>query len=71
MLPGQFQVDETGKQIGHIPLTVQWQGGEKIIVTPEDFAERRAHAADAALGRARLDRNSDGEMTEARAWRIV
>ncbi len=39
VLPGQYQVDETGKQIGHIPLTVQWQDGQKVIVTPEDFAE--------------------------------
>src|SRR5918995_799264 len=39
VLPGQFQVDENGKQIGHIALTVQWQDGEKLIVTPEDFAE--------------------------------
>jgi branched-chain amino acid transport system substrate-binding protein len=39
VLPGQFQVDETGKMIGHIALTVQWQDGEKLIVTPEDFAE--------------------------------
>jgi branched-chain amino acid transport system substrate-binding protein len=39
VLPGMFQVDETGKQIGHIPLTVQWQEGQKVIVTPEDFAE--------------------------------
>ncbi|MCD6029209.1 MAG: branched-chain amino acid transporter substrate-binding protein, partial [Thermomicrobiales bacterium] len=39
VLPGTFQVDETGKQTGHIPLTVQWQDGEKLIVTPEDFAE--------------------------------
>jgi branched-chain amino acid transport system substrate-binding protein len=36
VLPGTFSVDETGKQVGHIPLTVQWQGGEKIIVAPED-----------------------------------
>jgi hypothetical protein len=39
VLPGQFQVDEAGKQTGHIPLTVQWQDGEKLIVTPADFAE--------------------------------
>jgi branched-chain amino acid transport system substrate-binding protein len=39
VLPGQFQVDENGKQIGHIPLTIQWQDGEKLIVAPEDFAE--------------------------------
>ena len=36
ILPGEYKVDETGKQIGHIPLTVQWQGGEKVIVAPED-----------------------------------
>src|ERR687898_390155 len=39
VLPGQFQVDENGKQTGHIALTVQWQDGEKLIVTPEDFAQ--------------------------------
>lgn len=36
ILPGEYRVDETGKQIGHIPLTVQWQDGQKIIVAPED-----------------------------------
>lgn len=35
ILPGGYKVDETGKQTGHIPLTVQWQGGEKFIVAPE------------------------------------
>jgi branched-chain amino acid transport system substrate-binding protein len=39
VLPGQFQVDENGKMIGHIALTVQWQDGAKLIVAPEDFAE--------------------------------
>jgi branched-chain amino acid transport system substrate-binding protein len=39
VLPGKYQVDENGKMIGHIPLTVQWQGGQKVIVTPQDFAE--------------------------------
>lgn len=36
VLPGEYKVDDTGKQIGHIPLTVQWQSGEKIIVAPKD-----------------------------------
>jgi len=36
VLPGVFQVDENGKQIGHIPLTVQWQSGQKQIVAPEN-----------------------------------
>ncbi|MBA2278709.1 MAG: amino acid ABC transporter substrate-binding protein [Chloroflexia bacterium] len=37
VLPGQYQVDETGKQTGHIPLTVQWQEGAKALVAPEDL----------------------------------
>jgi len=31
---GRFKVDHTGKQIGHNPLLVQWQKGEKQIVYP-------------------------------------
>lgn len=37
ILPGEYKVDETGKQVGHIPLTVQWQDGEKALVAPEDL----------------------------------
>jgi branched-chain amino acid transport system substrate-binding protein len=37
ILPGEYKVDETGKQIGHIPLTVQWQEGAKALVAPEDL----------------------------------
>ena len=39
VLPGEYRVDETGKQIGHIPLTIQWQAGEKLIVAPENQVE--------------------------------
>ncbi len=35
ILPGGYEVDENGKQVGHVPLTVQWQDGEKFIVAPE------------------------------------
>ena len=38
VLPGMYKVDENGRMIGHIPLTVQWQDGEKVIVAPEDLA---------------------------------
>jgi len=31
---GRFKVDHTGKQVGHNPLIVQWQGGKKQIVYP-------------------------------------
>jgi branched-chain amino acid transport system substrate-binding protein len=31
---GRFKVDHTGKQIGHNPITIQWQDGIKEIVYP-------------------------------------
>lgn len=31
---GRFKVDHNGKQIGHNPLTIQWQNGRKEIVWP-------------------------------------
>jgi branched-chain amino acid transport system substrate-binding protein len=37
ILPGEYKVDETGKQVGHIPLTIQWQDGHKVLVAPEDL----------------------------------
>ena len=38
ILPGEYRVDETGRQIGHIPLAIQWQDGEKVLVAPDDLA---------------------------------
>ena len=37
VLPGVYKVDENGKMIGHIALTVQWQGGKKVLVAPADL----------------------------------
>jgi len=37
VMPGQYQVNEQGQMIGHIPLTVQWQEGRKVIVAPEEI----------------------------------
>ncbi len=31
---GRFKVDQKGKQIGHNPIMIQWQNGEKEIVYP-------------------------------------
>jgi len=31
---GRFKVDHSGKQIGHNPILIQWQSGEKQIVYP-------------------------------------
>ncbi|MGH2535464.1 MAG: amino acid ABC transporter substrate-binding protein [Thermomicrobiales bacterium] len=36
VLPGVYKVDENGKMTGHIPLTVQWQEGRKVLVAPAD-----------------------------------
>jgi branched-chain amino acid transport system substrate-binding protein len=38
ILAGEYNVDETGKQNGHIPLTIQWQDNQKVIVAPDDLA---------------------------------
>ena len=32
---GRFKVDQHGKQIGHNPITIQWQKGKKEIVYPK------------------------------------
>jgi len=32
---GRFKVDAAGRQIGHNPLLIQWQGGKKEIVYPD------------------------------------
>jgi branched-chain amino acid transport system substrate-binding protein len=31
---GRFKVDHTGKQVGHNPIVIQWQEGDKEIVYP-------------------------------------
>lgn len=31
---GRFKVDQTGRQIGHNPILIQWQNGQKEIVYP-------------------------------------
>jgi branched-chain amino acid transport system substrate-binding protein len=37
VIPGEYKVDETGRQVGHIPLTIQWQEGEKVLVAPDEL----------------------------------
>jgi len=32
---GGWDVDDTGKQIGHSMVNVQWQGGKRVIIWPE------------------------------------
>ncbi len=38
ILPGTYKVDDTGTQVGHTPVIVQWQGGQKVIVWPESLS---------------------------------
>jgi branched-chain amino acid transport system substrate-binding protein len=33
---GRWHIDETGLQIGHSMVDVQWQGGKRVIVWPEE-----------------------------------
>jgi len=35
---GAWNIDETGKQIGHIMVTTQWQGGNNVVVWPREAA---------------------------------
>lgn len=36
---GNYAVDERGYQIANSGLFIQWQGGKKVIVWPDDVAE--------------------------------
>ncbi len=38
---GRFKTDARGTQTGHEMVTVQWQGGEKVVVYPESSAHER------------------------------
>jgi branched-chain amino acid transport system substrate-binding protein len=40
---GRFKVDPTGRQIGHNPILVQWQGGHKEIVYPTKMQTAPPH----------------------------
>ena len=40
---GSWGVDETGKQIGHSMVDMQWQGGKRIIVWPPDAATGKVY----------------------------
>ena len=35
---GRWDVDETGKQVGHSMVDMQWQGGKRVIVWPPEAA---------------------------------
>ncbi len=43
---GRFKVDDTGKQIGHNPLLIQWQNGKKEIVYPARMQTSSPHFYD-------------------------
>lgn len=38
---GKFSVDERGYQIANRGIFIQWQGGEKVVVWPEEFASAK------------------------------
>ena len=35
---GDFAVDERGFQVGHKPVTIQWQDGKQVVVWPDEVA---------------------------------
>ncbi|MBI3973673.1 MAG: amino acid ABC transporter substrate-binding protein [Chloroflexi bacterium] len=35
VLPGGYRVDERGAPAGHVPVVVQWQGGQKRVIWPD------------------------------------
>src|ERR1044072_3552734 len=41
---GDFAVDERGFQIGHRPITIQWQDGKTAVVWPDALAAGERHA---------------------------
>ena len=38
---GDFKVDETGFQVAHKMVMLQWQDGKKVIVWPDDLANAK------------------------------
>jgi len=38
---GRFRIDSRGRQVGHRVLTVQWQGGRRVVVWPPESASAR------------------------------
>jgi branched-chain amino acid transport system substrate-binding protein len=38
VMPGKFKVDANGMMIGHDSVTVQWQGGNKVLIWPAKYA---------------------------------
>jgi branched-chain amino acid transport system substrate-binding protein len=37
---GDFSVDERGFQIGHKPITIQWQDGKQVVVWPDELVDK-------------------------------
>lgn len=62
-LYGPFRLDpETGRQVGHQVLTVQWQHGRRRVVWPPELAEARAVYPANRGGRGTADRGGRREL---------
>ena len=46
---GDYKVDPDGFQIAHKMVIFQWQDGKKVVVWPDDLAERQGALPDAAV----------------------
>jgi len=38
VLPGEYRVDQTGAQIGHVMMSIQIQNGKRVVVAPKNLA---------------------------------
>jgi branched-chain amino acid transport system substrate-binding protein len=38
LLPGEYRVDDSGAQVGHIMMTIQIQDGKRVVIAPKDAA---------------------------------
>jgi branched-chain amino acid transport system substrate-binding protein len=38
LLPGEYRVDETGAQQGHIMMSIQIQDGKRVVIAPKESA---------------------------------
>ncbi len=42
VLPGKYKVDDTGAQLSHVPVVIQWQGKDKPVIGPDAMANAKA-----------------------------
>ena len=49
---GDYKVEPDGFQVAHKMVMLQWQDGKRVVVWPDDLAQRQAALPDAGVGQA-------------------